>query len=107
MFAGGFLDDRSDRLRLVRLSDLFEYWQSALRRSYKEIPCHWIIPGHGPRQLKAELRSCFRMRTERLMVAAAHASALAYSPRQMPSVSFPSPHRQSPVRLASRGPRTN
>lgn len=56
LLAEGFLDSRSDRLRLVRFEDLLDEWQSAVRRSYKEIPCRWIIPGHGVKQFHSELR---------------------------------------------------
>lgn len=52
-----FLDHRAPMLRLVRLHDLLDEWQSASRRSYQEIACRWIIPGHGERQFQSALRS--------------------------------------------------
>lgn len=55
--AENFLDSHGDKLRLVRLHDLLEEWQSASRRSFKEIPCRWIIPGQGAKQLQFGLRS--------------------------------------------------
>lgn len=54
--AEGFLDSYRDRLELVRVQDLLEEWQAAVRRAYKEIPCRWIISGHGPKQFESALR---------------------------------------------------
>lgn len=54
--AEGFLNRDRDQLELVRLQDLFEEWQAAARRAYEEIPCRWIIPGHGRKQFEAALR---------------------------------------------------
>lgn len=55
--AESFLDSHAQKLRLVRINDLLEEWQSASRRAYEEIPCRWVIPGHGSKQLQSALRS--------------------------------------------------
>lgn len=52
----GFLDRNSNELNLARLQDLFEEWQAAERRAFKEIPCRWVIPGHGGKRLESALR---------------------------------------------------
>ncbi len=52
----GFLDSYRDQLELVRVRDLLEEWQAAVRRAFKEIPCRWVIPGHGPNQFESALR---------------------------------------------------
>jgi Holliday junction resolvase/DNA-binding MarR family transcriptional regulator len=54
--AEGFLDEYADQLELVRVHDLLEEWQAAERRAFKEIPCRWVIPGHGRKQLESALR---------------------------------------------------
>jgi DNA-binding MarR family transcriptional regulator len=54
--AEGFLDKYADQLELVRVQDLLEEWQAAERRAFKEIPCRWVIPGHGPKQFESALR---------------------------------------------------
>jgi len=53
--AEGFLDQYADQLELVRVEDLLEEWQAAGRRAFKEIPCRWVIPGHGRKQLESAL----------------------------------------------------
>ena len=53
--AEGFLDRYADQLQLVRIDDLLEEWQAAERRAFKEIPCRWVIPGHGRKQLESAL----------------------------------------------------
>jgi DNA-binding MarR family transcriptional regulator len=54
--AEGFLDRYEDQLELVRIEDLLEEWQAAERRAFKEIPCRWVIPGHGRKQLESALQ---------------------------------------------------
>ena len=54
--AEGFLDRYADQLELVRIEDLLEEWQAAERRAFKEIPCRWVIPGHGRKQLESALQ---------------------------------------------------
>lgn len=54
--AEGFLNRYSDHLELVRVQDLLEEWQAAERRAFKEIPCRWVIPGHGGKQFESALR---------------------------------------------------
>jgi DNA-binding MarR family transcriptional regulator/Holliday junction resolvase len=54
--AEGFLDRYADQLELVRVEDLLEEWQAAERRAFKEIPCRWVIPGHGRKQLESALQ---------------------------------------------------
>jgi DNA-binding MarR family transcriptional regulator len=54
--AEGFLDRYADQLELVRVQDLLEDWQAAVRRAFKEISCRWVIPGHGPKQFESALR---------------------------------------------------
>jgi Holliday junction resolvase/DNA-binding MarR family transcriptional regulator len=53
--AEGFLDRYADQLQLVRVDDLLEEWQAAERRAFKEIPCRWVIPGRGRKQLESAL----------------------------------------------------
>lgn len=53
--AEGFLDQYADQLELVRIADLLDEWQAAERRAFKEIPCRWVIPGHGRKQLEPAL----------------------------------------------------
>jgi DNA-binding MarR family transcriptional regulator/Holliday junction resolvase len=53
--AEGFLDRYADQLELVRVQDLLEEWQAAERRAFKEIPCRWVIPGRGRKQLESSL----------------------------------------------------
>jgi hypothetical protein len=52
----GFLDERSDWLRLVRIKDLMQRWSSASRGSAAEIPVRWIIPG-DKNQLSSAVQS--------------------------------------------------
>lgn len=54
--AEGFLDRYQDQLQLVRVQDLLEEWQAAERRAFREIPCRWILPGHGGKHLESALR---------------------------------------------------
>jgi len=54
--AEGFLDRYADQLELVRVEDLLEEWQAAERRAFKEVPCRWVIPGHGRKQLESALQ---------------------------------------------------
>ena len=54
--AEGFLDRYADQFELVRVDDLLEEWQAAERRAFKEIPCRWVIPGHGRKQLESALQ---------------------------------------------------
>jgi Holliday junction resolvase/DNA-binding MarR family transcriptional regulator len=54
--AEGFLDRYADQLELVRVEDLLEEWQAAERRAFKEIPCRWVIPGHGRKQFESALQ---------------------------------------------------
>jgi len=54
--AEGFLDRYADQFELVRIEDLLEEWQAAERRAFKEIPCRWVIPGHGRKQLESALQ---------------------------------------------------
>src|SRR5215469_2650172 len=51
----GFIDRYAEQLELVRVEDLLEEWQAAERRAFKEIPCRWVIPGHGRKQLESAL----------------------------------------------------
>jgi hypothetical protein len=52
----GFLDDRKDSLRLVRIEELIRRWRAASFRNAREIPARWIIPG-GKDQLLSAVRS--------------------------------------------------
>jgi hypothetical protein len=52
----GFLDDRKGSLRLVRIEELMRRWLGASRRSAREIPVRWIIPG-GKDQLLSAVHS--------------------------------------------------
>jgi DNA-binding MarR family transcriptional regulator len=54
--AEGFLDRHADELELVRVEDFLEEWQAAERRAFKEIPCRWMIPGHGRKQFESALQ---------------------------------------------------
>jgi DNA-binding MarR family transcriptional regulator len=54
--AEGFLDKYANQLELARVQDLFEEWQAAERRAFKEIPCRWVIPGRGQKQFESALR---------------------------------------------------
>jgi restriction endonuclease len=49
----GFLDERKGSLRLVRIEELMRRWLSASRRSAREIPVRWIIPGAKDQLLSA------------------------------------------------------
>jgi DNA-binding MarR family transcriptional regulator len=76
--AEGFLDQHSGNLRLVRVHDLLEEWQAAVRRGYKETPRRWVIPGHGGKQFESALRA---YRAHQLGQAPAEISAASHSPR--------------------------
>lgn len=52
----GFLDERKGSLRLVRIEELMRRWLDASRRSAREIPVRWIIPG-GKDQLLSAVHS--------------------------------------------------
>jgi hypothetical protein len=52
----GFLDDRADRLELVRVKELLARWVAANQRAFRDIPARWIIK-RDERQLLAALRS--------------------------------------------------
>jgi hypothetical protein len=52
----GFLDERKGPLRLVRIEELMRRWLGASRRSAREIPVRWIIPG-GKDQLLSVVHS--------------------------------------------------
>lgn len=52
----GFLDERKDLLRLVRIEELMRRWQAANVRRAREIPVRWIIPG-GKDQLLSAVHS--------------------------------------------------
>jgi len=43
----GFLDNRGDRLEVVRADELLERWKSANRPSARDIPARWILGGEG------------------------------------------------------------
>ena len=51
----GFLDERDQRLQVVRVEELLEWWASSNREAAKEIPAHWILKG-GKDQLLAAVR---------------------------------------------------
>ena len=55
--AEGFLDRYADQFELVRIEDLLEEWQAAERRAFKEIPCRWVISGHGRKQFESALQN--------------------------------------------------
>lgn len=50
----GFLDERQDHLKLVRIEELLERWVSANREAFAEIPARWIIR-RSTEQLHASL----------------------------------------------------
>jgi hypothetical protein len=52
----GFLDDRSERLELVRVEDLLARWVAANRQTFRDIPARWIIKKEE-HQLLVALRS--------------------------------------------------
>ena len=52
----GFLDERKGSLRLVRIEELMQRWLGTSRRSAREIPVRWIIPG-GKDQLLSAVHS--------------------------------------------------
>lgn len=52
----GFLDERKDCLRLVRIEELLKRWVSANLRKGREIPARWIIRG-GKGQLKSAIQN--------------------------------------------------
>ena len=52
----GFLDDRKDSLRLVRIDELMRRWRAANFGNAREIPARWIIPS-GKDQLLSAVRS--------------------------------------------------
>jgi len=51
----GFLDESDQRLQVVRVEELLEWWASSNREAAKEIPAHWILKG-GKDQLLAAVR---------------------------------------------------
>jgi DNA-binding MarR family transcriptional regulator len=55
--AEGFLDQHGNEVKLVRIDDLLDEWQAAVRRAYKEIPRRWVIPGHSGKQFESALRA--------------------------------------------------
>ena len=50
----GFLDERQDHLKLVRVEELLERWVSTNREAFAEIPARWIIE-RSTEQLHASL----------------------------------------------------
>lgn len=54
--AEGFLERYADHIELVRVEYLLDEWQAAERRAFKEIPCRWMIPGHGRKRFELALR---------------------------------------------------
>jgi DNA-binding MarR family transcriptional regulator len=76
--AEGFLDRYRDQLELVRVQDLLEEWQAAVRRAFKEISCRWVIPGHGPKQFESALRD---YQSRQLSPNSAEISGHGHSPR--------------------------
>jgi DNA-binding MarR family transcriptional regulator len=76
--AEGFLDRYRDQLELVRVPDLLEEWQAAIRRAFKEISCRWVIPGHGPKQFESALRD---YQARQLRQASPEVSGRGNSPR--------------------------
>lgn len=52
----GFLDDKKDSLRLVRIDELMQRWKAANFSSAREIPARWIIP-RGKDQVLSAVRS--------------------------------------------------
>jgi hypothetical protein len=51
----GFLDETDQRLQVVRVEELLEWWTSSNREAAKEIPAHWILKS-GKDQLCAAVR---------------------------------------------------
>ncbi len=77
--AEGFLDRYADQLQLARVPDLLEEWQAAARRAFREIPCRWVIPGHGRKQFESALRDYSAQRSHQQ-------SAANYADRGWPRV---------------------
>jgi hypothetical protein len=53
----GFLDEREDQLRLVRVDELMHRWQAASLRVPKDRPMRWILRGSSEEQLREAVRS--------------------------------------------------
>lgn len=51
----GFFDETDQRLQVVRVEELLEWWTSSNREAAKEIPAHWILKS-GKDQLLAAVR---------------------------------------------------
>jgi hypothetical protein len=51
----GFLDESGQRLQVVRVEELLEWWTSSNREAAREIPAHWILKS-GKDQLLAAVR---------------------------------------------------
>ena len=51
----GFLNEQTDRLRLVRCPKLMKLWQGSHRRSQREIRLRWLFPGDGRATLMSAL----------------------------------------------------
>lgn len=52
----GFLDDRSERLQLVRVEDLLARWVAANQHAFRDVPARWTLK-REERQLLAAVRS--------------------------------------------------
>jgi len=52
----GFLNDKKERLQLVRVEELMRRWLAASHRSARDVPVRWIIRG-GKDQLQTAVRS--------------------------------------------------
>ena len=50
----GFLHERRDQLKLVRISELLERWVAANRQAFREVPARWIL-SQGEAQLREVL----------------------------------------------------
>jgi hypothetical protein len=51
----GFLDESGQRLQVVRVEELLEWWISSNREAAKEIPAHWVLKS-GKDQLLGAVR---------------------------------------------------
>jgi len=47
----GFLDERGESVRLVRLEELIRRWRAASLKPVQQYPMRWLIPGDPERQL--------------------------------------------------------
>lgn len=54
--AEGYLDERPDILRLVRVAELLHRWQAVSVRPAKELRMRWLIPGDPESQLQEAVR---------------------------------------------------